>query len=110
MLFGRSKEPFKFEKQNGEAVLVKYAGKDSTVVLPEQYEGAPICRIGDNAFYDNGHVERVELPRGLKTIGMNAFRGCSSLKEVTLPKKLGYIENNVFSGCSALQRITLPNT
>ncbi len=108
MLFGRSKEPFKFEKQNGEAVLVKYAGKDSTVVLPEQYEGAPLCRIGDNAFYDNGHVERVELPRGLKTIGMNAFRGCSSLKEIALPDGFESLGEYAFAGCKALASVRIP--
>ena len=108
MLFGRSKEPFKFEKQNGEAVLVKYSGKDKAVVLPEQYEGAALTRIGDNAFYDNGHVEHVQLPKGLKAIGMNAFRGCSALKEIALPEGLESIGEYAFAGCKSLASVSLP--
>ena len=76
-----------------DGVLVKYAGQDSVVHVPEG-----VTEIGTGAFLNNDRIERVALPECLEAIGSKAFYNCPNLTEVDMPKTLRRIEFDAFSG------------
>lgn len=48
-------------------------------------KGSNLERIGDFAFYNCEHLQKIEIPDGVTYIGSAAFFGCASLKELTIP-------------------------
>ncbi len=83
---------------------------DSEVVVPAEYEGLPVTKIGDTAFRSCKNIISVTLLDGVISIGESAFSGCSSLKSVILPDSLTSIGGGAFSACSDLINITIPNS
>ena len=84
-----------FKIRNG--VLVKYLGKDETLILPEE-----ICAIDGHTFADNETVKKVILPKTLTTIGAGAFLDCYNLEEVFIPQSVEFIGRVAFRGCEKL--------
>lgn len=80
----------------------------SDVVVPANYRGLPVKRIGERAFAGCSALKSVTLPEGLESIGERAFADCSALKSVTLPAGLESIGRAAFSGCDGITDITLP--
>lgn len=80
------------------------------VIIPAAIGGAPVTRIGANAFESCGNVEAITLPDGLTSIGDSAFRFCQSLASINLPNTITRIERRAFVFCSSLNDITLPPT
>ncbi len=109
-MFGRNRETYKYEINDGCARLVRYFGKDETLELPDCFEGAKLTEIGDDAFYDCKRLASVKLPEGVTRIGENAFKACASLESVVLPEGLKTLGEYAFSGCRELKRINLPES
>jgi hypothetical protein len=74
---------FEFIETEGGVELKSYNGKDTTVVIPDVYEGKPVRSIGDGAFSGITFVESVVVPVGVRSIGNEAFRGCYQLTSVS---------------------------
>ncbi|MDY4077599.1 MAG: leucine-rich repeat domain-containing protein [Clostridium sp.] len=92
------------------AVITKYRGKDSEVVIPEEINKIPITEIGDNAFKENKNIEKLIIPSNITTIGKYAFYGCTSLKTIEFSQGLLNIGKLAFSSCKGLENLNLPNT
>lgn len=62
-------------------------------------------------FEDSPRLEKVVLPRRLKTISQGAFKGCIALKEVVY-KGTGItdIRSRAFQGCKSLVKLSLPGS
>ena len=74
-----------------------------SIVLPEG-----VTDIGFQAFYDDTQqspLEKVVLPKTLKSIGIEAFRGNRNLKTIKLPDELENIGNSAFYDCRELEDI-----
>ena len=77
--------------------------------------GIHLDSIGENAFYNNPHLESVTFRNphtpsqyaGLQEIGKEAFAFCTNLRTFTHPGFLNKIEEAAFAGCSSLQSINL---
>jgi len=85
-------------------ILIKYQGKDTDVVLPDN-----VWYIGYYAF-DGCHTVTSITASGnslLQSIPSFAFTGASSLKTVDLPN-LESIDGKAFEGCPALETVYLP--
>ncbi len=112
------------------AILVKYEGSATEIVIPGTYNGKPctvaegvfkgkeltkitlsegITIIGENAFFD-APVKSVILPSSLLSIGNYAFSSCNSLESITIPENVVSIGKNAFSGCNALKSLVIPNS
>ena len=65
------------------AVVAKYDGKETTVIIPNVIAGRPVTEISSYAFSDNPQLELVVLPDILQTIRPAAFSNCENLKAVT---------------------------
>ncbi|MCM1144895.1 MAG: leucine-rich repeat protein [Blautia sp.] len=62
------------------------------------------------AFADCESLERLVLPKRLKTLPQYTFQNCANLKEVTLQEGLEEIGNHVFENCPSLEEIVFPST
>ncbi len=115
----------------------KVSGKGfngSVVVIPSTFMGKPVVEIAQDAFGGNRNIERVVIPKTVKTIGSHAFLHCFFLREVifeegselisigdsafnntaivsiTLPEGLKTIGEGAFNSCDDMKEITLPST
>lgn len=66
-----------------------------------------VRKIGEEAFYNNTHLEKVSFPSTLTSIRKKAFENCSSLTIIDLPRTLSYIQYDAFVGCKSLKSITV---
>jgi len=84
----------------------KYA---STIVIPDEYQGIPVCSIDERAFEEYSELKTVVLPKNLLFIGNSAFLGCTALKEINLPASLDSIGNYAF-WFSGITKLNIPAT
>ena len=59
--------------------IVEYIGSKSSLDIPEEYNGYPITRINDSAFYGNTKLEELTLTENIIFVGERAFDGCDKL-------------------------------
>ena len=85
------------------AVLEKYTGSASEVVIPNGVTG-----IARGAFEGCTTLKSVTIPDSVQRIGYSAFAGCTALKSVTIPNGVIEIERCAFTNCTSLEKITLP--
>lgn len=93
-------EPFVFKEENGEVILTKYNGKDSVVVIPDEYKDKPITGIADTAFKDSKQLETLTIPYTVQTIDNNTLEEqsgttllvyrCSMGETYALQRQLNY--------------------
>ena len=86
--------------------VVDYVGTSEEIVVPDQYQGTPITKIGDYAFGSASEyfaIRTVVLPSSVTEIGEGAFYQCSALESVNLSKSVVKIGDSAFSGCVKLQ-------
>lgn len=69
-------------------------------------EGVEIVSAG--AFYENRHLQKINLPPSLIEIGDEAFRRCDFVR-IQLPDSVKRIGNFAFGNCEQLSKIVLPN-
>lgn len=65
--------------------------------------------VSDGAFYENRHLQIINLPQSLIEIGDNAFWGCDFVR-IKLPDSIKRIGNFAFGNCEQLSKMVLPNS
>ena len=86
-------------------ILVKYAGHDEEVDIPEN-----ITKIDSGAFKGNTEMKSVNIPDSVTEIASSAFAECTSLNSVSLPSQIKKIALKTFNGCINLKVITIPES
>lgn len=73
--------------ESGDSYSVTGIGECSAmdIVIPKQYNGLPVTRIGEKAFYNCRSLTSIEIGDSVESIGENAFSGCDSLESITIP-------------------------
>lgn len=61
------------------AVITKYIGNETKVIIPETLGGLTVTGIANNAFKESTNLTYVKLPSTLETISARAFSYCSYL-------------------------------
>ena len=89
--------------------LVHYAGNDTALVLPEDYQGDDYV-IADFAFIGNENLVSVTIPQTVGSIGNSAFAGCTNLASVEMARGVMSIEDNAFENCVALSSVVIPQS
>ncbi len=89
--------------------LVKYAGGETNIILPENCQGHNY-EIYVYAFYNCDSLTSITIPEGVTSIGEFAFFGCSSLTSVTIPDSVTSIGEYAFYDCDSLTSITIPDS
>ncbi len=76
-----------------------------TVVIPQEYDGKPVTRIGDGAFAVCTSLTSVTIPNSVTSIGRGAFAVCTSLTSVTIGNSVTSIYAQAFSNCKSLKSV-----
>jgi BspA type Leucine rich repeat region (6 copies) len=80
------------------------------IVIASTYNGYPVTRIGDEAFYYNAGVTSVTIPGSVTNIGNDVFFACPNLTSVTIPDSVTRIGVGAFYICDSLTSVTIPNS
>lgn len=73
------------------------------VIIPDQFENAPVTQILDQAFAGCESIREITLPKCLRRIGTDAFEGCSGISEIRIPNSVAVIACGAFRDCTALR-------
>lgn len=126
-----------FLNDESEAIISRYTGGESVVVVPESLDGYPVTQIGSyafsafvvpetlitsinlpetmesiakNAFDSNENLTQINIPSKVTTIPFDCFRGCDSLEYIEIPDSVNKIEGGAFRYCEGLKSISLPES
>ncbi len=101
-----SSSDFRYDFDNGEAIITGYQGTELDIVVPSEIDGRPVVRIEDGAFrkYD---LNSITFQEGVRELGNNVFANCENMKKVTLPQSLEVIGEYTFEDCISLTDINL---
>ena len=83
-----------------------------SVIIPSEYNGLPVVKIGDMGFANWNKFTSLSLPNTITEIGYKAFEYCSAMTTITIEEGSGLksIGENAFYGCKKLGELTLPGT
>lgn len=84
-----------------------YTGSSEDIVIPDEIDGMPVTRIGQDAFR-NGTMRSVEVPDSVDHISSFVWKDCKKLEKVRLPYRASYIGSYAFEGCTSLRSVVLP--
>ena len=101
---------YTFIIKNNEAVLLKYQGTETDVVIPQNFDNYIVTSIGVYAFEECTGLTSVTIPDSVKSIGYRAFNGCTKLTSVTIGNGVTSIGNYAFNGCTGLTSVTIPDS
>lgn len=76
--------------------------------IPATYEGLPVTKIADQAFYACSTLEEVIIPEGVTSIGEYAFYHCDKLSQIQFPSTLRSIKSYAFEGCKKIETVDTP--
>lgn len=126
-----------FLNDKSEAIISRYTGGESVVVVPESLDGYPVTQIGsyafsafvvpetlitsinlpetiesitEHAFECNENLTQINIPSKVTTIPFDCFRGCDSLEYIEIPDSVNKIEGGAFRYCEGLKSISLPES
>lgn len=126
-----------FLNDKSEAIISRYTGGESVVVVPESLDGYPVTQIGsyafssfvvpetlitsvnlpetiesitEHAFEYNENLTQINIPSKVTTIPFDCFRGCYSLEYIEIPDSVNKIEGGAFRYCEGLKSISLPES
>ena len=101
---------FEYIDYNDGVSIFQYTGAGVNIIVPETLGGKKVLMIGEGAFYNNGILQSVSLPSGVKKIDLGAFYLCENLTTIALPNGLSEIGEGAFLSCTSLTDITLPDS
>ena len=82
-----------FSVSDGVYTLCNYIGNETSIVLPESYNGMSYV-IGNNAFSSCKSLTSITIPNSVTTIGNYAFYNCTNLKAIyskaEIPAQIDY--------------------
>lgn len=58
---------------------------DTTVVVPETYQGKPVTKVAAGALKDQTQIKDLTIPSCVTSIGFGAFEGCAGLESLSFP-------------------------
>ena len=94
--------------ESDRAIITKYYGNVSSILIPQTLDGHDVIAIGSSAFAKNTLLRNVTIPEGITTINSYAFQNCTNLMDITFPDSLTDIGISAFSNCSNLTELTFP--
>lgn len=105
---GTDKMTFALDADGESYVLTQFNDTaDGEAIIPSTYNGKPVTRIGENAFYENGGITGVTIPDSVVSIGISAFYNCGNLKSVTVGDGVTVIGELAFADCYGLETVEL---
>ncbi len=90
--------------------LIKYTPevKQSTVTIPDTYQGKPVTVIDNYALRGCSWVTTINIPPSITTINDYAFQN-TGISSITLSNNVKNLGSSVFRDCKNLQSVSLPS-
>ncbi len=88
--------------ENGEEYFVKSANDVEEIVIPNEYNGKPVTKIGEWAFSGLDNLKKITIPNSVKEYGGNAFAGCNALEQILISESVEKVGCTAFAGCASL--------
>ncbi len=95
--------------ENDTVEITAYIGNEETVIIPEEFDGKKVTKIGEESFY-GVDATKIVLPSGTELIDWFAFCYCENLETVVFNEGLKIIEPMAFANCRAIEEINLPES
>ena len=95
--------------KNGKVQLIKYTGKSTNIIIPDEIEGKAVAYLGDKLFIDS-NIKSIKFGKNVETVGSHLFYMCRQLNSVILSDKTEYIFDEAFFLTESLKQILLPNS
>jgi len=104
-----SENPYFDSRDNSNSIMDK---KTNTLVVGCAATVIPksAVAIGDNAFYNCGLLNSINIPSNVKKIGNYAFCLCNGLQKIEIPEGVTELGSKTFAWCEHLTTISLPST
>lgn len=83
-----------------------YLKQLQSVTLPSTLESLGYRALGGSK------IERIFIPKSVKSLAEQCFQGCSALKEVIFEEgaQIQTLPNQCFANCTSLEEITIPHS
>ncbi len=98
-----------FYTYDGTNYLIKYVGNETSIVLPNDYNGETY-KINDYFAYYNDKITSVTITNKVTSIGGHAFSGCTNLANIVISDSVTTIGDHAFWGCEKLTNVTIPDS
>ncbi len=86
--------------KNG-TIIDYYTSKQKDIIIPEEINGIPVTKIGDNAF-KSASLNSIELPTTLISIGNSSFEN-NNIRYLTIPNNVERIGERAFYSSNILE-------
>ncbi len=103
-------ENYMYTSNGKDVAILKYKGKEKSLVIPSEIDGCIVTSIGISSFTNCSNITNIELPNSITTIGAAAFSYCTSLISVKIPDTTTSIGLEAFSSCTSLLSIQFPKS
>ena len=97
-----------FFTQNDKNYLLTYVGRETDLVLPENYKGEQYD-IFPNAFAYCSELTGVTFSEGVEVVSENAFNYCDNLMCVNFSHSITELHHASFANCQSLTSIVIPS-
>lgn len=81
----------------------------AALVVPSEFDGLPVTRIDDYAFYENANITSVTISGNITEIGDSAFYNCEKLESVVLNGRISKMGDLAFAHCLKLETVDIGN-
>ncbi len=85
--------------------ICSYYGDKADFTVPSRVALIDIHTIGRGAFYGNGRLNSLRIPKHITTLGAQAFCQCSKLSQVVFEEPPASSGAEIFGVCPSLQTI-----
>lgn len=101
-----SSDNFEFSVVSGKAIINKYIGKDTELIIPSSLKGKKVAGFAENTF-SNSTVVKLEFAKKYsgQVISKNSFKDAKNLKTVILPTSIKTLEEGAFENCTSLRSV-----
>ena len=75
---------YQIQGYNESYAVVGYFGNETTVAIPQYFDGIPVKTIKACSFSNHDHLENVFIPRTVTKIEEHAFDNCGAINHITI--------------------------
>ena len=80
---------------------------EDRIIIPSEFNGLPVTRINDYAFYENESIISVTISGKITEIGDSAFYNCEKLENLVIDSKITKMGDLAFAHCLSLETVSI---